>query len=66
MKDEKVIRSKKQEFTEGESCLTRLFAFYEKITGLVDEGRTADIVYLEFSKVFDSISLMILIEELMM
>lgn len=66
MKDEKVISNKKHEFTKGESCLTRLFAFYEKITGLVDEGRTADIVYLEFSKAFDSMSLMILIEELMM
>lgn len=34
----------------------------KKITGLVDEGRTEDIAYLEISKDFD----MIPIEELMM
>lgn len=36
MKDEKVMRSKRHEFTKGESCFTSLFVFYKKMTGLVE------------------------------
>ncbi|GAB0186715.1 trace amine-associated receptor 2 [Grus japonensis] len=35
------------------------------MTGLVDEGRTVDIVYLDFSKAFDTVSHKIFIEKLM-
>lgn len=38
---------------EGKSCLTNLIAFYGEMTGSVDEGRTVDIVYLDFSMAFD-------------
>jgi len=36
------------------------------MTGLADEGRRADIVYLDFSKAFDTVSRKILIEKLLM
>lgn len=29
--------------------------FYDKVTQLVDEGKAVDIVYLDFSKVFDAV-----------
>lgn len=42
-------------FTEEKSCLTKLTAYYE-MTSLVDEGRTVDVVYFDFSKAFSSLS----------
>jgi len=36
-------------------CKTDLTAFYNELTGLVDEGRAGDIVYHDFGKAFDTI-----------
>ncbi|GAB0204823.1 mitochondrial enolase superfamily member 1 [Grus japonensis] len=34
-------------FTKGKSCLTHLIAFYDDMTGWVDEGRAVDVVCLQ-------------------
>ncbi|KAK4830628.1 hypothetical protein QYF61_012453 [Mycteria americana] len=47
------------------SCLTNLTTSYNEITGLIDEGRAMDIVYLDFSKAFNTVFHKICIEELM-
>ncbi|GAB0207040.1 mitochondrial enolase superfamily member 1 [Grus japonensis] len=66
MKDKKVIRNSQHGFTKRKSCLTNLINFYDEMTGLVDEGRAVDIVYLDIRKAFDTMSHKILMEKLLM
>ncbi|CAM5142040.1 unnamed protein product [Natator depressus] len=54
--ERKVIRKSQHGFTKGKSCLTNLIAFYDEITGSVDEGKALDVLFLDFSKVFDTVS----------
>ncbi|PKU49337.1 rna-directed dna polymerase from mobile element jockey- hypothetical protein [Limosa lapponica baueri] len=60
VEEKKVIWSGQHGFTKGKSCLTNLIASYDVMTGWVDEGRAVDIVYLDFSKAFDTVSCNIL------
>ncbi|CAM4700866.1 unnamed protein product, partial [Lepidochelys kempii] len=56
LEERKVIRNSQQGFTKGKSCLTNLIAFYDEITGSVDEGKAVDVLFLDFSKAFDMVS----------
>jgi len=64
VEEKKVIRNSQHGFTKGKSCLTNLIAFYDGMTGWVGEGRAMDVVYLEFSKAFDTVSRNILLGKL--
>jgi len=64
VEEKKVTRSSQHGFTKEKSCLTNLIAFYEGMTGWVDEGRAVDVVSLDFSKAFDTVSHNILLRKL--
>ncbi|CAM5078732.1 unnamed protein product [Natator depressus] len=62
--ERKVIRNSPHGFTKGMSCLTSLIAFYDEITGSVDEGKAVDVLFFDFSKAFDTVSHNILASKL--
>jgi len=64
VEEKKVIRSSQHGFSKGKSCLTSLIAFYNGVTGWIDEGRAVDVVYLNFSKAVDTVSHNILLGKL--
>ena len=55
------IRSSQHGFMKGRSYLTNIISFYNWVTRLVDEGKAVDVVYLDFSKAFDTDSHCILL-----
>jgi len=64
VKDNQWIRPSQHGFRKCRSCLNNLIPFYDKVTRLVDEGKAVDVVYLDFTKAFDSASHSILPEKL--
>lgn len=48
--DRKVTGCSQHGFMKRESCLTKLVTFYREITGSVNEGRTVNVAYFDFSK----------------
>jgi len=55
VKDNQGIRPSQHGFMKGRSCLTNLISFYDQVTRLVDGRKVVDVVYLDFSKVFDTV-----------
>ena len=62
--DRQVIRKNQHGFTRGKSCLSNLVAFCDDVTASMNNGRGIDVIYLDFSKVFDMVSHNILLSKL--
>jgi len=63
VKDNQGIRPSQHGFMKGRSCLTNLISCYDQVTCLVNEGKTVDVVYLDFHKAFDTVPHSILMEK---
>lgn len=52
MKDKKLVKSSQHGFTKGTLHLANMIAFYNEITASAAVGRTVNVVYLGFKKIF--------------
>jgi len=55
LKNNVIIRHSQHGFTKGKSYLTNFISFYDKVTHLMDEGKVVHVVFLDFSKAFDTV-----------
>ncbi|KAJ7395815.1 rna-directed dna polymerase from mobile element jockey-like [Pitangus sulphuratus] len=56
LEDKRAIRSSQHGFTTDKSRLTNPIAFYDETTTCTYEGEVVDIVYLDFSKAFSTLT----------
>ena len=58
-----LIADSQHGFSSGLSCQTNLLTFFDQIVDNMDRGNTVDVIYLDFSKAFDKVPHLRLIEK---
>ena len=53
--ENKLIKDSQHGFMPGRSCTTNLITFLDRLTDIVDKGKSADVFYLDFAKAFDKV-----------
>ncbi|RMC10124.1 hypothetical protein DUI87_12922 [Hirundo rustica rustica] len=64
LKDNTVIDHSQHSFMSGNSCLSNLISFYDKVTHPADQGKPVDVIPLDFSKAFDTVCHRILLDQM--
>ena len=64
LEENNLLNDSQHGFRQGRSCLSQLLAQYDKIVSLMEKGLNVDTVYLDFSKAFDKVDHLIVIEKL--
>jgi Reverse transcriptase (RNA-dependent DNA polymerase)/Endonuclease-reverse transcriptase len=55
LKNESLINQSQHGFMPGRSCTTNLTLFLDALTKTIDDGKAADVFYLDFAKAFDKV-----------
>jgi ribonucleases P/MRP protein subunit RPP40 len=50
-----LVKKTQHGFTRGRSCASNLLSFLEKATAALDNGDSVDVIYLDFTKAFDTV-----------
>jgi hypothetical protein len=56
LENEKLIKDSQHGFMAGRSCTTNLTIFLNELTKVLDDGKAADVFYLDFAKAFDKVA----------
>ena len=64
LQENRLIKDSQHGFMPGRSCSTNLVVFQDKLTKIVDQGKSVDIFYLDFAKAFDKVPQKRLVQKL--
>ena len=64
MEVNKLFNPSQHAFRNGRFCLSQLLAHFDLVTRSMEEGESADVIYLDFSKAFDKVDMGVTLRKL--